>query len=581
MNRSSTSIFNQDLEANPLPQRTRASARPQLPILLAEDDPISRLMMKKALNNAGYEVTPAENGYQALKIFNQQEFPIIITDWIMPEMDGLDLCRSIRSMSTSGYVFIMILTTNDSKEDIALGLDAGADDYLTKPFHPLELFARIKAGSRVIALERSLRESNTRQKNHIQFIESLINTMPSPVFYKNKHGVYLGYNKACQEQILGVPAEAIIGREWSQLNDARLSGIAEAFDAEDEELIQTSGRKTYEARIECMDGRKHDFLFHKATFNDVSGQVAGIVGVLLDLSEKNELLRKQLMNINLARGILKQVNGTIPRKIAAAPGISFESAVLAAPCHAEGGDHFFIKSPREKSKGRRAKTIMSLKDQSGHEVGCILRSIITDLLHQAVLDRNPAIGISESMNWLNRELCSSGLFSADDFVTSITAEIDHRTLKLKYISAGHPAFLIIRGTQVFSLPDTADNQGPPLGVLQNATYSAGEYQLKEGDKLIFYTDGLIEMPLKNKDKMLFSKDLQKMIGKILKTRIELNAAMIGRRLLKSVAKLSGETVIPEEDGRNSKNSSKDDVTLLCIDIGKTESGRAETNFHLD
>ena len=72
-----------------------------------------------------------------------------------------------------------------------------------------------------------------------------------------------------------------------------------------------------------------------------------------------------------------------------------------------------------------------------------------------------------------------------------------------------------------------------------------------------------------------------MIGKILKTRIELNAAMIGRRLLKSVAKLSGETVIPEEDGRNSKNSSKDDVTLLCIDIGKTESGRAETNFHLD
>jgi serine phosphatase RsbU (regulator of sigma subunit) len=134
---------------------------------------------------------------------------------------------------------------------------------------------------------------------------------------------------------------------------------------------------------------------------------------------------------------------------------------------------------------------------------------------------------------------------------------------------------------VFSLPDTADNQGPPLGVLRNATYSAGEYQLKEGDKLIFYTDGLIEMPLKNKDKMLFSKDLQKMIGKILKTRIELNAAMIGRRLLKSVAKLSGETVIPEEDSRNSKNSSKDDVTLLCIDIGKTESGRAETNFHLD
>ncbi|RPI78535.1 MAG: response regulator [Desulfobacteraceae bacterium] len=570
MNRSSAAMPKQDSETNPLLRKEKESIRPWLPILLAEDDPISRMMMKKALNNEGYEVTSAENGYQALKIFNQQEFPIIITDWIMPEMDGLELCRSIRSMTTTGYVFIMILTTNDAKEDIAIGLDAGADDYLTKPFHPLELFARLKAGSRIIALERSLRESNTRQKNHIQFIESLINTMPSPVFYKDKQGLYLGYNKACQEQILGVPAEALIGREWSKLKDDHLTEVAEVFDAEDEGLIKNSGRKTYEARIKCMDGRKHEFLFHKATFSDVSGQAAGIVGVLLDLTEKNELLRRQLLNINLARGILKQVNGAVPRKIAAAAGIFFEATVLAAPCHAEGGDHFFIKRLGETSTGQGAKTVISLKDQSGHEVGCILRSIITDLLHHDVLDRNPAIEISESMIRLNRALCGSGLFSADDFVTAITVEIDHRTLKLKYASAGHPAFLITRSDQVFFLPDTSDLQGPPLGILENAAFTEGEYQLKAGDKLIFYTDGLTEMPQKNKDKILSVQDLQKRIRKIIVKSMELSAATIGSRLLKSVAKLSGETVIAEEDGKKSTNSSADDVTIICVDILKTK-----------
>jgi serine phosphatase RsbU (regulator of sigma subunit) len=330
------------------------------------------------------------------------------------------------------------------------------------------------------------------------------------------------------------------------------------------------GIKTYEAQIKCMDGRKHDFLFNKATFNDVAGHVAGIVGVLLDLSEKNELLRKQSMNINLARGILQQVNGIPPQVICASADICFEFSSIAVPCHAEGGDHFFIQRVPMTKGPPGSKTVISLKDQSGHEVGCILRSIITDLLHHEFLNRNPMIGLSESVNQLNQALCRSGLFSADDFVTSVTAEIDHQTLKLKYISAGHPAFLIIRDKQILSLPDTAENQGPPLGVLRNASYSAGEYQLKENDKIIFYTDGLIEMPLKHKDKMLSSEDLQKIIHKIQKKNSAVNAGTISRRLLEHVAKLSHEVVVAGCEGTDSKNTSKDDVTILGVDIKRVQ-----------
>jgi len=135
------------------------------PVLIAEDDPVSRRLLEKNLSKVGYVVVSAANGQEALEIFKRNFFPIVISDWMMPKMNGLELCKAIRSdKSKKGYVYIVLLTGKNSKEDIIKGLEAGADDYLTKPFNRAELFARLNTGTRILELEKSLKNANEEIK---------------------------------------------------------------------------------------------------------------------------------------------------------------------------------------------------------------------------------------------------------------------------------------------------------------------------------------------------------------------------------------------------------------------------------
>jgi len=137
---------------------TKASQ--QFPILIAEDNPVSRRLLERALAKAGYRVVSVADGRRAFEVLQKEFFPIVITDWMMPEMNGQELCRAIRGHTFPGYVFVMLLTSLDSKDDIIAGLEAGADDYLTKPFNQAELVARLNTGKRILELERSLRRAN-------------------------------------------------------------------------------------------------------------------------------------------------------------------------------------------------------------------------------------------------------------------------------------------------------------------------------------------------------------------------------------------------------------------------------------
>jgi diguanylate cyclase (GGDEF)-like protein len=133
-------------------------------ILLVEDDLITRRLIARLLRRAGYEVEEAMDGAEALARMQQQFFPILITDWEMPEIDGPTLCRRVRELALEGYVYTLLLTARDTKEHIIAGLESGADDYLTKPLHEAELMARLKTGARIVALEQNLRAANERNR---------------------------------------------------------------------------------------------------------------------------------------------------------------------------------------------------------------------------------------------------------------------------------------------------------------------------------------------------------------------------------------------------------------------------------
>ena len=128
-------------------------------ILLAEDDPGSRRLVNVHLSAAGYEVIEAEDGQLAWELFQRDTFHIVITDWMMPKMDGPTLIHNIRSNGHKSYTYIIMLTAIDDKPKVVMGLEAGADEYLTKPFDSRELIARVASGERILKLEEQLTQA--------------------------------------------------------------------------------------------------------------------------------------------------------------------------------------------------------------------------------------------------------------------------------------------------------------------------------------------------------------------------------------------------------------------------------------
>ncbi len=129
-------------------------------VMLVEDSRTQALKLQIMFESHGYHVSVAQNGLEAMNMLLNSQTSIVITDWIMPEMDGSELCRAIRKHDFGNYVYIILLTAKDSKNDIIEGLEAGADDYLTKPVDEAELIARLTTAERVIRLESSLRQRN-------------------------------------------------------------------------------------------------------------------------------------------------------------------------------------------------------------------------------------------------------------------------------------------------------------------------------------------------------------------------------------------------------------------------------------
>ena len=148
-------------------------------ILIAEDDPVSRRLLQATLNKWGYQVTVTANGKEAWQALQTPEAPsLLILDWLMPEMDGVEICREARRSSAHKSAYIILLSSRGSKEDIVKGLEAGADDYVTKPFDHGELRARVQVGSRVVQLQSALADRVRELEEALSSVKTLQGLLP-------------------------------------------------------------------------------------------------------------------------------------------------------------------------------------------------------------------------------------------------------------------------------------------------------------------------------------------------------------------------------------------------------------------
>jgi DNA-binding response OmpR family regulator len=151
-------------------------------ILVAEDDAVTRKVLVATLERLGWEVITAADGtaaWDALETLGGGNAPeLVLLDWMMPGMDGIEICRKLRSTLGFEFIYIILLTSRGEKEDLAMGLMAGANDYIAKPFHPIELESRVRVGERMVKLQRSLASRVTELEAALAHVQRLQGLLP-------------------------------------------------------------------------------------------------------------------------------------------------------------------------------------------------------------------------------------------------------------------------------------------------------------------------------------------------------------------------------------------------------------------
>ena len=187
--------------------------RALMKILVADDDIISRRSLQLLLGGWGHEVTLACDGAEAWQCYQREHFPLVISDWMMPNVDGLELVRRIRRHEGYSYTFAILLTAKSGKDELVEGMEAGADDFIVKPFDAPELHSRLRAGERILRLERSLElrnqqleaanaeiaEANRRMKYDLQAAAKIQRNLLPKVFPETPAASFAWFYKPCEE----------------------------------------------------------------------------------------------------------------------------------------------------------------------------------------------------------------------------------------------------------------------------------------------------------------------------------------------------------------------------------------------
>jgi PAS domain S-box-containing protein len=215
-----------------------------LKVLVADDDPVWRTLIAAHLQRHGYELVVVPDGTAAAACLSAPEGPrLALLDWVMPGLDGVSLCREVRSHDSAVYTYLILLTSKSDREDVVAGLASGADDYLTKPFEHSELIARLRVGERVIALHQKVRSAQ-------RTTESLVANAPFGMASIDPQARIRHANPAFQAMVGEEPGADLVGRPLQNL-----FRNPETYLALTQHLQRPERFDAFEAEIQCRDGR--------------------------------------------------------------------------------------------------------------------------------------------------------------------------------------------------------------------------------------------------------------------------------------------------------------------------------------
>jgi signal transduction histidine kinase len=275
-------------------------------ILVAEDALVSRHLLARHLRTWGHEVVAAMDGAEAWQCFVTQPFPMVISDWMMPKMDGLDLVRRIRASQCPGYVYIILLTAKSQTADLVEGMEAGADDFMTKPFERDELRVRLRAGERIIGLEQTLAQQNRELREtqaaliQSEKLASLGQLAAGMAHEINNPLAYVTNNLAVLHRDMQAAMEVLntYRRGYENLAPFAQDLIAEATRMEaaiDLPYIQANFGRDFEASLQGLQ-RVGDIVNHLRDFARLDEAAFKAIDLTLALTSTIEIARYELRN---------------------------------------------------------------------------------------------------------------------------------------------------------------------------------------------------------------------------------------------------------------------------------------------
>ncbi len=270
----------------------------KLRILLVDDDRAILLLLKTLLENAGHTVVTARDGVEGLSLIEKSMPQLIITDWIMPKMDGIEFCKAIRQNPAWRNIYVFIMTAQESTDKLVEAFEAGANDYMTKPINPKVLGARLRAGQRVVQLQEDmefdrqqlhkfadeLAAFNHRLRKSDVSMRAILDNSPYIAWLKDAEGRYIKVNKAYVDYVRLKDIQQVIGKTdfdfWPK-------ELAEKYRTDDAKVM--ASRQQQHVEEHSLDGDKiHWVETFKTPVIDENGNVLGTTGFARDITERKE-----------------------------------------------------------------------------------------------------------------------------------------------------------------------------------------------------------------------------------------------------------------------------------------------------